>query len=476
MKKKILIGSIIGIVLVVAIIIGAVFLLGNKEEKKKGELEFALNEDGESYSVVGLGNYSNTDVVIPDTYKGKPVTKIADKAFYGIDIVSVNGGISQGKLNDCAQITSIVIPDFVTSIGYEAFLGCRSLTNITIPNSVTYIGSSAFAYCASLTRIMLPDSVTYIGSSAFQDCASLTRIILPDSITSIEQYAFAGCSSLATITLPDSITSIEQGAFSGCSSLTTIALPDSVTSIAGFTFSGCASLVSIEIPNTLTHIGDFAFWDCVSLKNIEIPNTVVSVGSCAFIGCDSLQYSEYDNAIYLGNENNPYYLLVRGKDENITSCKVHDETKIIASKAFSDCVSYYSVTIITPINSNNSNNDEEYVEHSHSHGSDANGENNTNNTLGNENMIYYAKACALMESITIPNSVENIGGGVFGGCISLANVYFGGTVVEWKSIAVNLGWTDIIISGIHTPTTPTSYIVYCTDGQIEKDGTVTYYQ
>ena len=475
MKKKILIGSIIGIVLVVAIIIGAVFLLGNKEEKKKGELEFALNEDGESYSVVGLGNYSDTDVVIPDTYKGKPVTKIADKAFYGIDIVSVNGGISQGKLNDCAQITSIVIPDSVTSIGYEAFLGCRSLTNITIPNSVTYIGSSAFAYCASLTRIILPDSVTYIGSSAFQDCASLTRIILPDSITSIEQYAFSGCSSLATITLPDSITSIEQSAFSDCSSLTTIALPDSVTSIAGYTFSGCASLVSIAIPNTLTHIGDFAFWNCVSLKNIEIPNTVVSVASCAFIGCDSLQYSEYDNAIYLGNENNPYYLLVRGKDENITSCKVHDETKIIASQAFSDCVSY-NVTIITPINSNNSNNDEEYVEHSHSHGSDANGENNTNNTLGNENMIYYAKACALMESITIPNSVENIGGGVFGGCISLANVYFGGTVAEWKSIAVNLGWTDIIISGIHTPTTPTSYIVYCTDGQIEKDGTVTYYQ
>ena len=209
MKKKILIGVIVGAVLAAAIIIGAVLLLGEKldenKNREKGKLEFALNEDGESYSVVGLGTYSDTDVVIPDTYKRKPVTKIADKAFYGYE---------------CEKITSITIPDTVTSIGGLAFTGCTSLTSIEIPDSVTSIGYSAFYGCRSLTSIEIPDTVTSIGGDAFNGCSSLTSVTIPDSVTSIGDQAFEGCRSLTSIEIPDTVTSIGERAFSGCYSLT----------------------------------------------------------------------------------------------------------------------------------------------------------------------------------------------------------------------------------------------------------------
>ncbi|MDR1002966.1 MAG: leucine-rich repeat protein [Oscillospiraceae bacterium] len=115
---------------------------------------------------------------------------------------------------------NVTVPEGITEIGDEAFLGFSSLTQITIPNSVTSIGWWAFCDCYSLTQINIPNSITSISRWAFCDCSSLTQINVPNSVTSIGHEAFCYCSSLTQINIPNSVTSIGNGAFWGCPNLT----------------------------------------------------------------------------------------------------------------------------------------------------------------------------------------------------------------------------------------------------------------
>lgn len=128
------------------------------------------------------------DVTIPSRYKGKPVTAIGHAAFFN------------------SAVTSVTIPDSVTSISDEAFINCPKLTNISIPNSVTYIGFSAFSSCTSLKSITLPSSLSFISGALFLGCSQLTTIHIPVSVTSIGNNAFADCPSLMTVTYPGSKT------------------------------------------------------------------------------------------------------------------------------------------------------------------------------------------------------------------------------------------------------------------------------
>ena len=128
------------------------------------------------------------DVTIPSRYKGKPVTAIGHAAFFN------------------SAVTSVTIPDSVTSISDSAFINCPQLTNISIPNSVTYIGFSAFNSCTSLKSITLPSSLSTIQSYAFCNCGNLETIRIPVSVTSIGNCAFADCPSLMTVTYPGSKT------------------------------------------------------------------------------------------------------------------------------------------------------------------------------------------------------------------------------------------------------------------------------
>ena len=107
----------------------------------------------------------------------------------------------------------------MNSIGNYSFSSCSGLTSITIPNSVTSIGSYVFQDCSSLTSITIPNSVTIIERSTFNGCSNLTSLTIPNSVTSIGIEAFSGCSGLTSITIPNSVTSIEQKAFAGCSKL-----------------------------------------------------------------------------------------------------------------------------------------------------------------------------------------------------------------------------------------------------------------
>ena len=98
-----------------------------------------------------------------------------------------------------SKLTSITIPENITSIGRCAFSGCDGLTSITIPDSVTSIGSSAFENCSGLTSIVIPDSVTSIDHWAFQYCTGLTSATIGNGVKSISRYAFWDCASLKDI-------------------------------------------------------------------------------------------------------------------------------------------------------------------------------------------------------------------------------------------------------------------------------------
>jgi hypothetical protein len=153
---------------------------------------------------------------------------------------------------------------------------------------LTVIPSETFAWCTSLASVIIPNSVTSIGWNAFYECTRLTSITIPSSVTSIGDRAFAGCSSLTSITIPNSVISIEQRAFAFCYNLTSITIPNNVTDIAFQTFGGCASLTRVTIPDSVTKIDAFAFAFCTSLTSVTIPSSVTSIGGRAFAECTSL--------------------------------------------------------------------------------------------------------------------------------------------------------------------------------------------
>ena len=211
-------------------------------------------------------NTEITDLVIPNS-----VTSIGHYAFKG-----------------CAGLTSITIPESVTSIGYGAFSNCGGLTSVTIPASVTAIADEVFEYCTGLTSVSIPASVTSIGRWAFQCCISLPSISIPESVTSIGVGAFLLCSGLTSITIPEGVTSISDDTFEGCSALTSIFIPESVTSIGMRALYMCYNLTSINIPSCVTSIDGFAFCGCRNLTSVIIPNSVTSIGMQAFEGCNQL--------------------------------------------------------------------------------------------------------------------------------------------------------------------------------------------
>ena len=255
------------------------------------------------------------------------------------------------------EITDLVIPDGVTSIGNYAFDYCSGLTSITIPNSVTSIGESTFSGCSGLTSITIPNSVTNIFGSAFEGCSSLTSVtlesnalvsasrtsmqsifgnqvktyVLGASINAIGNYTFSNCSAMTSITIPNSVTSIGSSAFSECTSLTSINIPNSVTSIGDNAFLWCTSLTSINIPNSVTSLGNSAFWGCSGLTSVTIGNSVTSIGDYAFCYCTGL------TSVTIGNSVNSIGGDAFKDCTGLTSITIPNSVTSVGSCAFSGC-------------------------------------------------------------------------------------------------------------------------------------------
>ena len=229
------------------------------------------------------------------------------------------------------EVTSVNIPNGVTSILGGAFYNCASLESITIPDSVTSIGSATFSGGTNLASITIPDSITSIGSYAFSDTAliknqtgvkyadtwvidcdtDVTSAEIKDGTRGIGGSAFKDCINLESVTIPNSVTSIIGDAFRQCESLTSITIPDSVTMIGSQSFYGCSSLGSIIIPDDVTMIGSYTFHNCTSLESITIPDSVTNIGSYAFSNCTSLA-----NIYYKGTEEQ-WNAIIKGGDWSI---------------------------------------------------------------------------------------------------------------------------------------------------------------
>ena len=172
---------------------------------------------------------------------------------------------------------------------HSPFRDKTSLVNLNLSNSVTSIGNSAFSGCSGLTSATIPNSMTSIGNSAFSGCTGLTSVEIPNSVTTIGESAFSACTGLTSVTIPNSVTSVGASAFSGCTGLTSVTIPNSVTSIGNSAFSYCNGLTSVSIPNSVNSIGRSAFECCSGLTSITIPNSVTSINGKAFSGCNKLR-------------------------------------------------------------------------------------------------------------------------------------------------------------------------------------------
>ncbi len=287
-------------------------------------LMYNLNED-DTYSVAKC-DVSQTDVVIPETYKGKSVVKIENGAF-----------------DDCKNVLSLVIPDSVTEVETNALIGLRNLQKLTAPavalssvskiqkidtlvvTSGETIAENAVSGWDYLKSVTLPDTLKTIEYSGFAHCELLEEINLPDGVTSIGEYAFYNCASIKQFNLPDSVVSIGNYAFGECASLESLYLSESLETIGNWMLARCDSLVNltmspqnanyysagnciiergthtlvlgclgsiIPIDGTIKIIGHHAFASQETLVSITLPDSVTTIETYAFDGCLSLEFVE----------------------------------------------------------------------------------------------------------------------------------------------------------------------------------------
>jgi hypothetical protein len=219
---------------------------------------------------------SNTDVIIPGTLAGLPVTSIGDSAFNGEYYNPTNYTTTHLPP---FYMTSLKIPDSVTNIGNYAFEYCQSLSNATF-NGVITIGQGAF-HSAYLPNIMLPDSLATIGGDAFAGCWVNNNLVIPDSVTTMGAGAFFACGYLPSVTIGNGVTNIGQSAFSDCGALTNVVIGNSVVSIGLMAFE-MSALFRVTIPDSVTTIGSLAFDSCSYLTSVTIGKNASKIGNGAF--------------------------------------------------------------------------------------------------------------------------------------------------------------------------------------------------
>ena len=204
--------------------------------------------------------------------------------------------------HDCSGLTSVTIPDNVTSIDSTAFAGCSGLTSIIIPNSVTSIGREAFSRCSSLTSVTIPNNVTSIYWGTFYKCSSLTSIMIPNCVTNIGDYAFYNCSSLTSISIPKSVSVIGNYAFANCSNLSSVLSENEIPyeiSTSAFLWNYFDAELMIPAGTKSAYLSTAGWNNFKNIVEVEVEKSVVS----------ALNYSrEY------GEDNPTFEYIVEGFD------------------------------------------------------------------------------------------------------------------------------------------------------------------
>ncbi len=287
-------------------------------------------------------------------------------------------------------IKTINCGDIITSIGDYAFMDCINLTDIIIPDSVTNMGRAIFYNLDDLTVYVQaetkPDGwdedwhITMFGGygditckvvwnfkEIYTDEQGLNFIISNDNTGEVLSYN----GNASSVIIPEHINDI------------------AIKNIGNRAFENCTNLENIEIPQSVTSIGYQTFCGCSNLINITIPDSIMNIGDGAFSGCTNIKFTELNSGKYLGNNNNPYVILMSLNDLTIPSFDIPENTKIIYDSAFADCSNLTSITIPDSVI-----------------------------TIGSGAF----DGCTSLTDIRIPDSVNKIGSAAFESCTSLNNI------------------------------------------------------
>ena len=386
-----------------------------------------------------------------------------------IKAVTITGGkIPSYAFRNCSSLTSITIPDSVTSIGSSAFSSCKGLTSFTIPDSVTSIGDYAFYGCHKLVEVYNKSTlsitagssdngyVAYYAKSVYTTeggselstdengyviytdgdekilvayTGTETDLVLPAYITQINQYAFYNCSGLTSITIPNSVTSIGDYAFAYCRGLTSVTIGNGVTSIGSYAFYDCSGLTSIIVDegNTKYHSAGNCLIETATktlvlgckTSVISMDGSVTSIGSSAFYNCSGLtSVTIPDSVTSIGNW--AFYNCT-----HLTSITIPDGVTSIGESAFRNCSGLTSVTIPDSVTSLPS-----YVFRNCSSLTSITIPDSVT-SIGD----YAFYGCTGLTSVTIGNGVTSIGFRTFDGCRNLT-VFYAGTEEQWKAISI----------------------------------------
>ena len=320
--------------------------------------------------------------------------------------VIINSGVTSifyGAFDACSSLTTVTIPNTVTWIA-SSFYNCVSLTSITIPNSVTkFEGGSWFGNCTSLESATIGNGVTSLTNSMFSNCTNLKTVVIGSGVDTITNSAFYGCTSLTSLTIPGNVTSISNGAFGGCTGLESLTIVgNGATYIENGAFNGCTNLTSLTLGSGVVAVTNGAFYDCASLTSVAIGSGLTNLQSGPFHSCTNLTninvdagntaYSSVDGVVF-NKDKTALVIYPSGKQG---AYSVPNTVTDIGS-AFARCIGLTSVTIPNSVTE-----------------------------IGWSAFSY----CTNLKSVTIPKSVTEIKGDAFTNCVSLKSVTIPNGVIE----------------------------------------------
>lgn len=418
--------------------------------RDKTKIEKLILSEGiesiERYAFYGCTNLE--EIAFSHTLK-----TIGDYAFGSVPYIK-NVNLVEGleRIGDCAfvldeELTSVSLPSSLKWIGSSVFLGCNKLL-YTTENGVDYLGNSTNKYLYAAKKsddniapksLTINEATTIIGGSILEKESTVENVIIPANVVSIGIQAFAS-TSITSITIPSKVEEIGAYAFSGCAKLTTCTIEgSSLKTIQHEAFSGAKALTSISLPESVTYVGPSAFTEAYESS--------------------SLSYNEDGKGgRYLGNEKNPYHVLVGVTDSAIKTLAINEKTKVIAGEALRAVSEVKNLTIPASVASIGDNAFFQMVslesivipENVTLMGEGLFGSCSELKTIDLKNApttigTGFAVDCPKLESFKIPSSVQKIKTLIINRCTSLRTLVIPASVVQIASSAIN--GTNVTIDG-----------------------------